>query len=335
MFWHDSGSFKRVDTGIVLDWAPLGIGRGESIVSAADFNKRNRRRRLLRPARSIGNYHIVMQDNNRTMRDAKEMADLSDLVITATWREAFDQMVGAESERPKEGKFLDAGCGAGGYAIDLAIRGGAKTEVVGIDPSPEKLVLARGKAEMKKLDRVEFRQGQMRSLEFPDGEFDLVIGDASMAPPSEIGRGLAELTRVAKKGATGVLKLTTRGSFDEFFSIYWESLYNLGLLDYAPQLEGLITERLTVSDAEDLALDAGLENVRSVTSKERFDYQDGKVFFESPLIEAFFLDDWLSILPDEETRRQVLKQLTEIIDEESHKMDFDVSIKATLIIGQK
>lgn len=288
----------------------------------------------MRPARLIGYYRIVMQSENRTMRDAKEMAYLYDLYITPTWREAFDQMVDEDVKLPKEGKFLDAGCGAGGYTIDLAIRGGPKTEVVGVDPSPEKLVLARGKAVVKKLDRVEFRQGLMRSLEFTDEEFDLVIGDASMTPHSEIGPALAELRRVTKIGATVMLKLTTRGSFDEFFSIYWESLYNLGLLDYTPQLEELITERLTVGEAEHLALDAGLENVRSVTGKVQFDYKDGKEFFESPLIETFFLDDWLAILPDEETRRQVQQQLMKIIDEESH-MDFDVSIKATLIIGQR
>jgi ubiquinone/menaquinone biosynthesis C-methylase UbiE len=276
-----------------------------------------------------------MESNNRTMRDAKEMAYLYDLFIAPGWRQAFDQMVDDEIELPKEGKFLDAGCGTGDYVIDLAIRGGVKTEVIGVDPSPEKLALAHGKAVVKKIDRVEFRQGLMRSLEFPDEEFDLVIGEASMAAPSEVGPALAELRRVARKGATVVLKLTTRGSFDEFFSIYWEALYNLELLNYNPQLEGLITERLTVSDAEQIAVDAGLENVRSVTSKERFDYKDGKEFFESPLIEAFFLNDWLAILPDEETRRLVREQLMKIIDEERHKMDFDVSIKATLIIGQK
>src|SRR5215831_3844677 len=275
-----------------------------------------------------------MQGNNNTMRDAKETAFLYDLYVAPGWCEAFDQMVDDEVELPKEGRLLNAECGTGGYAIDMAIRGGATTEVVGVDLSPEKLVLARGKAEVKKIDRVEFRQGSMQSLGFADGEYDLVIGDASMLPPSEIGPALTELARVAKKGATVVLKLTTRGSFDEFFSIYWEALYNLGLLDYAPQLEGLITERLTVSDAEQLALDTGLEHVRSVTSKERFDYKDGKEFFESPLIEAFFLNDWLAILPDEETCQQVLQQLMKIIDEERHEMDFDVSIKATLIIGQ-
>jgi len=276
-----------------------------------------------------------MHSDNGTMRDAKELAYLYDLYVAPGWREAFDQMIDEEIVLPQEGRFLDAGCGTGGYAIDLAIRGGAKTEVVGVDSSQERLVLARGKAEVKKIDRVEFREGSLRSLGFADEEFDLVIGDASMEPPAEIGPAIGELARVARRDAPVVLKLTTRGSFDEFFSIYWESLYNLGLLDYTPQLEGLITERLTVSDAERVAADAGLKNVRSVTRKERFDYSDGKEFFESPLIETFFLDDWLAMLPDDETRRLVQEQVMKIIDEERHAMDFDVSIKATLIIGQK
>src|SRR5262249_22779404 len=69
-----------------------GEREGESTDPAGDFNKSNRRRRLLRPARLIGYYRIVMQSDNRTMRDAKEMAYLYDLYITPTWREAFDQM---------------------------------------------------------------------------------------------------------------------------------------------------------------------------------------------------------------------------------------------------
>jgi ubiquinone/menaquinone biosynthesis C-methylase UbiE len=276
-----------------------------------------------------------MQSNTSTMRDAKELAYLYDLYIAPGWREAFDQIIDDEIELPKEGKFLDAECGTGGYAIELAIKGGEKTEVVGVDSSPEQLALARGKAGVKKLNRLTFQPGWLGDLDFADGEFDLVIGDASMTPPPQIGEVAAELARVARKGAVVALKLTTRGSFDEFFSIYWEALYHLGLLRYVPQLEGLITERLTVSDAEQAAIDAGLKQVRSVTRKEQFDYTGGKAFFESPLIATFFLADWLAILPDEETRRLVRQQLVKIIDEERHGMDFDVSIKATLIIGRK
>jgi ubiquinone/menaquinone biosynthesis C-methylase UbiE len=276
-----------------------------------------------------------MQSNDSTTRNAKELAYLYDLYIVPGWREAFDQIVDDEIELPKEGKFLDAECGTGGYAIDLSVRGGPKTEVVGVDQSAERLALGRGKAEVGKVNRVTFQQASPGALDFADGEFDLVIGDASMLPPSEIGAALAELLRVAKKGAPVALKLTTRGSFDEFFSIYWEALYNLEMLEYVPQLEGLITERLTVSDAEEMAIGLGMENVRSVTRKERFDYGDGKDFFEAPLIGAFFLDDWFAMLPDDEARQRVRRQLVKIINEERHAMDFDVSIKATLIIGRK
>jgi ubiquinone/menaquinone biosynthesis C-methylase UbiE len=276
-----------------------------------------------------------MQSNTSSTRDAKEMAYLYDLYIAPGWREAFDQIVDDEIELPKEGKFLDAECGTGGYAIELAVRGGAKTEVVGVDQSGERLALARGKAEVSKIDSVTFQQGSLGDLDFADGEFDLVIGDASMTPPSQLGEAVAELARVARKGAVIALKLTTRGSFDEFFSIYWEALYNLDLLEYVPQLESLITERLTVSDAEQMAVEAGLKRVRSVTRKERFDFSDGQEFFESPLIGTFFLDDWLAMLPDQETRQRVQRQLIKIINQERRAMDFDVSIKATLIIGQK
>ncbi len=268
-------------------------------------------------------------------RDAKELAYLYDLYIAHGWREVFDQIVDDEIELPKEGKFLEAGCGSGGYAIDLAIRGGARTEVAGVDPSLERLALARSKAEIKKINRVTFQPGSLCDLDFANGEFDLVIGDASMTPPSEIGAVFAELLRVAKKGAPVGLKLTTRGSFDEFFSIYWEALYNLELLEYAPQLESLITERLTVRDAEQIATDAGLQRVRSVTRKEEFDYNNGNGFFEAPLIWTFFLDDWLALLPDRETHPRVQQELVKIIDQERHEMDFDISIKATLIIGRK
>jgi ubiquinone/menaquinone biosynthesis C-methylase UbiE len=267
--------------------------------------------------------------------DEKELAYLYDLYIVPMWREAFDRIVDEEIELPKEGKFLDAGCGTGGYSIELAVRGGAKVTVVGVDPNAERLALARGKAEIQMMNRVTFQQAPLDDLDFTVGEFDLVIGDLSLLPPDRTEGALDELIRVAKKGATIAVKLATHGSFGEFYSIYWEALYDLGLTEYSSQIEGLITQRLQISQAEELALDAGLQRVRSVTRIERFQFDDAKTFFESPLIETTFLDDWLAILPDPKTRQQALQQLTTVIDRERRQMNFDVSIKATLLIGQK
>ena len=76
-----------------------------------------------------------------------------------------------------------------------------------------------------------------------------------------------------------ILKLTTHGSFDEFFSIYWEALHETGIDDDVwSALEQLINERSTVSDVELLAQRSGLRNVQTFVSKEEFSYDSGEAF---------------------------------------------------------
>ncbi|MDX2031958.1 MAG: class I SAM-dependent methyltransferase [Blastocatellia bacterium] len=277
----------------------------------------------------------MIDTQQATEKDAKELAYLYDLYTVPLWRERFDRMVDEEIKLPEEGRLLDAGCGTGGYAVEMALRGGPRVEVVGIDDSAERLVLARGKAEVAKLTRVEFFQGTMYALGALDEDFDLVLGDCSLLPVEDLADAFDELARVAKPGAPVCVRLVTRGSFDEFFSLYWEALFELDLTAFSPQLEALIIERPTISDAETLARDAGLKKARSVTRKEEFVFDDAAAFFASPLIETSFLDDWMAILPDAATRAQVRRKLVAIIDRERHGGVFDLSIKATLVIAQK
>ncbi len=275
-----------------------------------------------------------MAERNTT-KDQKELAYLYDLYFVPQWREAFDRLVDEEVKLPKEGKLLDAECGTGSYAVDLVLRVGKDAEVVGVDASEEKLELARGKAVVKKAKQISFQQGSLQALGLTDNEFDWIVADASLTPAREIGAIFTELRRVAKKGATIALKLTTRGSFDEFFSVFWETLYELDLIEHTAQLETLITERLTVGQVEDLAAAAGLKGVRSVTRKECFGFPTGAEFLVAPLIETYFLSDWLALLPDDATRARVLQKLPEMIDRARAAMDFDVSVKATLIVAHK
>lgn len=276
--------------------------------------------------------------NNKTQvmkKDAKELAYLYDLYVVPMWREVFDKLVDEEIELPKEGRFLEVECGTGGYAIDLAVRGGGKVKVVGVDSSEERLALARGKADVQHVSRATFQQASPEDLDFTVGEFDLAIGDFSLLPPDRIESALEELIRVTKKGATVAVKLATQGSFGEVFSLYWEALYELNLIEYSPQLEELLTEWLTTGKAEELALDCDLRGVRGVTRSERLDFADGESFLKSPLIETMFLDVWLAFLPDDQTRFDVRQQLAKLIDRERQNADFDVSIKATILIGRK
>jgi ubiquinone/menaquinone biosynthesis C-methylase UbiE len=269
------------------------------------------------------------------MGDAKELAFRYDLFVTPDWRDRFDTLINESIKLPLEGRILDVNCGTGAHAIELAERMHGKGEVIGIDPSAERIAIARAKALVKKAKDVKFEQGIAFDLPFDSHEFDVVIGDASMMHVDEIEDVLTELVRVARPEGRVILKMTTRGSFGEFFSVYWEALHNTGMADEVwTFLERLINERKTLSDAESLAERSGLRSVESFTSREEFTYETADDFLKAPLITDNFLTEWTEIVPPDD-RSEVLGQLASIIERERNNAPFDVSIKAAVIAGVK
>ncbi len=267
------------------------------------------------------------------MSEEKDLAYRYDLMITPDWRDRFDTLVNEALKLPNEGIILDVNCGTGAHTIEIAERLRGRGEIIGIDPSAERIEIARAKAQIKKNDAVTFEEGEANDLPFSTGAFELVIGDASMVSSAESEAILDEMMRVTQPGGRVVLKITIHGSFDELFSIYWEALLNCGLIDESwSQLERLINERLTISDARTMAEDAGLMHIETFSKKEEFLFASGEEFITSPIIKDIFLTDWLGIVPAAR-REEVLSLLVKLIDDERHGAPFDVSIKATLITG--
>jgi ubiquinone/menaquinone biosynthesis C-methylase UbiE len=269
------------------------------------------------------------------MSNAKELAFRYDLFITPDWRDRFDTLINERIKIAVEARILDVNCGTGAHAIELAARMHGKGEVIGIDPSAERIAIARAKALVKKAKDVKFEQGIASDLPFDSHEFEVVIWDASMLRADEIEEVLGEMVRVARPEGRVFLKLTTRGSFDEFFSIYWEALHATGMADEVwTSLECLINERRTVSEAELMAERSGLHHVESFISREEFRYETAEDFLEAPLITDSFLFDWLEIVPAE-SHGEVLGHLASIIERERNNAPFNVSIKAAVIAGVK
>lgn len=270
-----------------------------------------------------------------TEKTDREKALLYDLFIVPGWREVFDRLLDEVISPPKKISVLDVGCGTGGYAVNLAGALGPDSRIAGLEASEEMLEIARGKAAILHMKHVSFENGTPTHTGQLDHQFNLVIADLTLSKPAQFEDAFRELARVTAPKGTVAVKLTTRGSFDEFFSLYWEALHEAGLDDLTPALESLITGRVTTDEAEAFAKNAGLQRVQSVTHRERFDYADAPAFFGAPLIEHFFLEDWMAILPDDKARQQVRGHLDKIIERERQGQDWDVSIKATLITGQK
>ena len=263
----------------------------------------------------------------------KELAFLQDLFIAPDWGERFSELIDEHVKLPAEGEALYVAAGTGGHALALHERAGDKVELLCVDENPECMELARAKATATN-DKIIFDTAQVDRLDLKDNRFDLVIGNASLVSRQRVRKMFSEIVRVAAPGATIALTLPTASSFGEFFSIYWEALHNNGLIDHESDVEQLINELPTVSDVEQFAEDEGLKDVESWTRIEEFDFESGEQFLSSPLVAEFLIHDWLALVP-EDKRAGLFSEISRLINEERHEAEFALSVKATLVVGQK
>jgi demethylmenaquinone methyltransferase/2-methoxy-6-polyprenyl-1,4-benzoquinol methylase len=93
-------------------------------------------------------------------------------------------------------RCVDLACGTGDLAFLLAEKF-PDAEIVGVDLTPEMLVVARQRSRHA---NVRFVQGDMCELDLPDAWADLVTGSYALRNAPDLDRALAEIHRVLKPG---------------------------------------------------------------------------------------------------------------------------------------
>lgn len=107
---------------------------------------------------------------------------------------------------PEGGRVLEVGCGPGRLAIRLS--GEFGLDVTGLDLDPAMIDRARANARAADgHDRraPSFVVGDVASLSFSDGSFDLVVSTLSMHHWAEPFEGLAEIARVLRPGGRALV----------------------------------------------------------------------------------------------------------------------------------
>src|SRR5215207_9273572 len=113
---------------------------------------------------------------------------------------------------PDGARVLEVGCGPGRLSILLAREHGL--DVTGLDLDPAMIERARRNAERSGNgggSRPSFLVGDVSSLPFPDGSFDVVVSTLSMHHWADPTAGLSEIGRVLRPGGRALVWDFRRG----------------------------------------------------------------------------------------------------------------------------
>jgi arsenite methyltransferase len=97
-------------------------------------------------------------------------------------------------------RVLDLGSGAGTDSLVAAQMVGSSGSVTGIDMTPEMLAKARTAAQELGATNVEFVEGEIEHLPFPDGSFDVVISNGVIDLVPDKDAVFSEIYRVLAPG---------------------------------------------------------------------------------------------------------------------------------------
>ncbi|HKI92192.1 MAG TPA: ubiquinone/menaquinone biosynthesis methyltransferase, partial [Gaiellaceae bacterium] len=142
--------------------------------------------------------------------------DLMNRVMTAGLDRRWRALTVAAVVRPGD-RVLDACCGTGDLAV--AARGADAGAVVGLDFSESMLERAR-----RKEPAIEWVQGDVLALPFPDGAFDAATVGFGIRNVEDLEAGVRELRRVLREGGRlGILEITTpRGVLAPFYRVWFD-----------------------------------------------------------------------------------------------------------------
>ena len=130
---------------------------------------------------------------------------------TASTADAVEQRARVRAKvGPKRGEYgLDIGCGPGLLACELARDVGPHGKVVGIDASPDMVVMSADRARRSALaGRTEFAVGDPAELNFPAQNFDFATAVHVYEFVADVPRALDEAYRVLKPGGLLVVMAT-------------------------------------------------------------------------------------------------------------------------------
>lgn len=198
------------------------------------------------------------------------------LFVAALFGQWAPKVADAAQIQPGQ-RVLDVACGTGILAREIAPRVGSVGRVVGIDPSPGMVAVAKQLA-----PAIEWREGVAESLPFPDQSFDAVVSQFGLMFFTDCRQALREMLRVLTPG--GRLAVAVWDSLDNIPAYASE----VALLERMAGRQGADALRapFVLGDRKDLATlfsEAGVASAQVTTHRGTAQFPSIRTMVEADL----------------------------------------------------
>lgn len=195
---------------------------------------------------------------------------------------------------------LDIGFGAGFPLTELAMRLGDSSLVYGIDPWKKAVERTMRKLEAYEINNVKLIEGVAENIPLENNSIDLIASNNGINNVNDIGKVIAECSRVVKSGGQFVMTMNTSKSMFEFYDALKFILQQLSLDKAIEAINKHIAhKRPAVNSIKLILQENGFRIIDLEYEQFNLRFADGTAMLNHNFMRLAFMDSWVEIIPQD------------------------------------
>ncbi|HLV68533.1 MAG TPA: class I SAM-dependent methyltransferase [Polyangiaceae bacterium] len=228
-------------------------------------------------------------------------APLHDTVVVPRYLRLFAELALEMMGVGAAARVLHLACRTGFPAADLHAAPPA-FDIVGIDPSPAAIEVARANASAIGAERFVYRVGDGVPRDLEPESFTHVLALHPLLPVDR-RRAFAELVPLIRTGGQALIAVPLRGSFPEVTDLLREYALKFDDIELTKALEVALARRPTIETLSDDLEAAGFDDVDVELRHVLVPFESGAAFASDPIARLLVLPEIRSWFPDSDLAR--------------------------------
>ncbi len=213
------------------------------------------------------------------------------------WSASFGLLLLKHLELKPNLTVIDIGSGSGFPLMELAGRLGKSCKLYGLDPWKNANIRAQQKKQNYELSNVSIIEGSASQIPFDNNTIDLIVSNLGINNFDKPMQVFNECNRVLKKAGKLVLTTNLNGHWQEFYTVFENTLKALNKKDILDKLQSDQQHRGNVASISALFTTNGFKITKCKEEKFEMKFLDGSAFLNHYFVKLGWLGSWKELIP--------------------------------------